>query len=56
MKKVNAMEMRNVNGGGFYFCSRCRKTFWALGAFGVGCHALNKHGGSTKGYYVKKLA
>ena len=55
MKKVKAENMRNINAGGFYWCSKCRKSFYALGAFGVGCHAINQHNGSSKGYYVKKL-
>lgn len=41
MKKINASEMRKVNGGGWYYCKVCKKSFWAAGDFGVGLHGIN---------------
>ena len=40
MKKLNAMEMRNIEGGGMYYCKVCKKAFWAAGSFGVGWHGI----------------
>ncbi len=50
MKKVNAMEMRNINGGTKYQCRICaswgKKTIknnW----FTAVCHAYSVHGGDV---------
>lgn len=53
MQEVNALEMRDVNGGWHYWCTRCKKYVgWTL--WSVGCHAIGVHKTKGTGYVQKR--
>ena len=48
MKKLSANEMRNVEGGWYYYCKRCGR-FAGFTWFAAGLHVIFSHGGNPSG-------